>query len=74
MSTISQMDEFAKYSKIQRKLRASTDKLNAISREDLELSLKGTIGVQILIWSLVFTIILRLLYVAYSLLVKYLTN
>lgn len=64
MAKVSQVDEFAKYSKIQRKLRATTDKLSAISREDLELSLKYTLGIEVAIWSLILTIILRLVYVS----------
>lgn len=41
LSTISQVDEFAKYSKVQRKLKKATDQLSALARQDFELNLKA---------------------------------
>lgn len=72
MAQISQVDEFAKYSKIQRKLRSTTDKLSAISREDLELSLKSIIMIKVTVWSLVVLIAMKLIYDFMGLLIGYL--
>lgn len=50
LNKISQTDEFAKYSKVQRKLRASTDQLASINREDLELNFKYFLIIQAFVW------------------------
>lgn len=65
LSKISQTDEFAKYSKIQRKLRSTTDLLSSINREDLELSFKYFLIGQAFIWCVSIILISRSLY-AYS--------
>lgn len=62
LSKISQTDEFAKYSKVQRKLRADTDKYNTLRRDDLELSLKLNLAFQIVFWLAALVYAIRLAY------------
>lgn len=72
LKTISQTDEFAKYSKLQRKLRASTDQYNGLAREDFELNFKyGLIG-QGLAWLLAVIFSFRFVYQLYALALDYL--
>lgn len=66
LSKISQTDEFAKYSKVQRKLRSTTDQLNAISREELELNFKYVLVAQALAWLFAVIIFSNLLYQLYN--------
>lgn len=57
LSHINQIDEFAKFSKLQRKLRSSTDRLDSINREDLELKFKYFLVGQALVWGLAVTLV-----------------
>lgn len=66
------MDEFAKYSKIQRKLRSTTDQLNSIARQDLELNIKYVLVAQGLAWLVAVIFCFRLVYQIYSLALSYL--
>lgn len=66
LSKISQVDEFAKYSKVQRKLRVTTDQLSSISRQDLELNFKYVLVAQALAWLIAVIFGLRLLYQLYA--------
>lgn len=61
LSKISQTDEFAKYSKIQRKLRVTTDQLRQVNREDFELSFKYTCVGLVFIWLIAIILISRLI-------------
>lgn len=60
------MDEFAKYSKVQRKLRATTDQLNNIARKDLELNFKYVLVGQALAWMIAILFCLKLIYQLYQ--------
>lgn len=71
LTNISQVDEFAKYSKVQRKLRATSDQLNSIVRQDLELNLKYVIIAQAMAWLLAVIFCFRLIYQIYSLALDY---
>lgn len=71
LAKISQVDEFAKYSKVQRKLRASTDQLSGITRQDLELHLKCVVIVQALAWLIAVVFGFRLLYQLFSIIMTY---
>lgn len=66
MSTISQVNEFAKYSKIQRKLRATSDQLSGINRHDLELNFKLTLFLRAFIYLLALILSVRFLYQIYQ--------
>lgn len=65
LSKISQLNEFAKYSKVQRKMRASLDSLKSIQQMDLELKLKYTLVAQAFSWLLAVILTFRLLYKLY---------
>jgi len=71
LSTISQADEFAKYSKIQRKLRAASDQLNSLAREDLELNIKYSVIGKICASLLAAIFFLRFLHQVYSFSLRY---
>lgn len=60
------MNEFAKYSKVQRKLRAATDQLNNIARKDLELNFKYVLAGQALAWVIAIIFLVRLIYQLYQ--------
>ncbi|KAG9510462.1 Tail-anchored protein insertion receptor WRB [Fragariocoptes setiger] len=62
MSKISQVDEFAKYSKVQRKMRALSDQLTSIRREDTTQIVKYNIIFQVTIYVLAATSIISVGY------------
>lgn len=65
LAKISQVDEFAKYSKVQRKLRLCTDQLNAIARQNLEKNFEYIIVGQALAWLFTSAFIIKLIYQLY---------
>lgn len=70
LSKIHQVDEFAKYSKVQRKLRASQDQLNGILRQDLELNLKYVLVLQAIVYVIALGICFKLIFIIYDLIIK----
>lgn len=59
---ISQVNEFAKYSKVQRKLRAASDQLSSIKGQDRELNFKYVLIAQAFAWLIAVIFCFRLIY------------
>lgn len=66
LSKISQVDEFAKYSKIQRKMRASLDTLKGIQQRDMELRIKYSLVANAFAWLVAVIVSFRLIYKLYA--------
>jgi len=66
LATISQVDEFAKFSKVQRKLRKTSDQLSSIVRDDFELNVKYVLVAQALAWLIAVIFCFRLAYQVYA--------
>lgn len=62
LSQISQVNEFAKYSKLERRLRAANDQLSTINRKDLELSVAIGIVIHIIVKGISFILAIYGLY------------
>lgn len=62
LAKISQVNEFAKYSKVQRKLRATSDQLSSITRQDFELNFKYVLVGQALAGLVGIILFFRLIY------------
>lgn len=60
LSKINQVDQFAKFARAQRKLRAATDQLNSLSRQDIESKVKYVLIGQVLVYLLAVIFALRL--------------
>lgn len=62
LAKISQVDEFAKYSKIQRKLRSVADQLSCIKGQERELNFKYILGAQAFAWLIAVIFCFRIVY------------
>lgn len=71
LAKISQTDEFARYSKVQRRLRATSDKLDSIIRQDTDTQFWYVIIAQAITWPIVILLLTRLMYYLYALAVDY---
>lgn len=63
LSKISQVNEFARYSKLQRKMRVDMDELNNLQKEDAEKNFYYILGGQVFIYVTAGVLFMRILYI-----------